>query len=169
LLLVTVLLTACGGSGESGATNSPAQGSGAQPERLTFADSEFVGLPKPAGAQSFGVATFEGGTWVQSYAVDDLDPLQTLTFYRNRLESNWVESPPVRQLGQCLAQGDTPGTQCTYRGVWVSGAERLEVVAGPAGPDANDGRASTELSLLLEEAQARAGITREPAVPSAGG
>ena len=154
LLVTAVLLTACGGGGgRSGAPSSPAQGSGAEPERSTFVDSSFVGLPKPAGAQSFGAATFEGGTWVQSYEVDGLDPLQTVAFYENRLDTDWVESPPLRRLGQCLAHGDTPETQCTYRGLWVSGDERLEVVAGPAGPGGTDGHASTELSLLLEGAQ----------------
>ena len=150
--------------------SSPAQGSGAEPERSTFVDSSFVGLPKPAGAQSFGAATFEGGTWVQSYEVDGLDPLQTVAFYENRLDTDWVESPPLRRLGQCLAHGDTPETQCTYRGLWVSGDERLEVVAGPAGPGGTDGRAVDRAQPPARgRTVKRVRATGEPAVPSVGG
>jgi hypothetical protein len=116
----------------------------------TFAPGLFVNLPKPAESKSFGAPALKHGTWVQSFAVDGLSPLETMQYYESALKPDWDESTPSLALGSCFPSGGNADSHCTYREIWIQGTQRLEVVAGPAGTTAvGDG---TELSLLLEGA-----------------
>ena len=145
-LVAALALTACGAD----TTTSGGVGVGAQPlGNGTFAPGVFVDLPKPGGSRPYGGPTLRHGTWVQSFEVDGLSPMETMQFFQSALRRRWEADPPPLPLGGCFPPGGASGTQCTYRGTWIRGTERLEIVAGPAGLGLGN---TTELSLLLEGA-----------------
>ena len=138
----TVLaLAACGGQAERTSGSGPTQGAG-------FASAVFVNLPRPGGATPFDPPSEEGGVWTQSYEVRSLGSAETMQFYVAALQDDWLQQVPPAVVGHCNPAVVLVGDGCTYRGVWASSGQRLEVSAGPDGIDQGNG-GGTELSLLL--------------------
>jgi hypothetical protein len=150
VLAAALALTACGGDPASEGV-SEGVGVGAQPlQNGTFGPGILVNLPKPAAARPFAAPAHRHGTWVQSFEIDGLSPLETMQYFESALPPVWEESTPSMPLGSCFPPGGESDSQCTYRETWIQGTQRLEIVAGPAGIDITEDR--TELSLLLEGA-----------------
>lgn len=115
--------------------DSPSAGVDPAPVAGSFAPSDFVGLPKPAGAQPFADPVIDRSGVTQSFEVSGSTPEQILEFYDTQLAAaGWEPSVASAELGEGEWQGE-----------WLHQDQTLQVSATPE--DAN-GTAS-QLDLVL--------------------